>query len=138
MIVLCSIAWNFSISCSLVLFSHIKGSLNISAHLSMKIIFVDPDLVYTFFSNICATSLKGGLHQLARHILFFRNNLPQKQINWRCAWDDLVSSSRYYQSQKTKIWGNYKKMFLTIKKDMNKQRRSYKNHWQATQDRKNW
>ena len=32
-------------------FSYIKSSLNISAHLSMKIIFVDPDLVRTFFGN---------------------------------------------------------------------------------------
>ena len=28
-----------------------KGSLNISAHLSMKIILVDPNLVRTFFGN---------------------------------------------------------------------------------------
>ena len=31
--------------------SYIKGSLNISAHLSMKIILVDPNLVRTFFGN---------------------------------------------------------------------------------------
>ena len=30
---------------------YIKGSLNISAHLSMKIILVDPNLVLTFFAN---------------------------------------------------------------------------------------
>ena len=41
----------FSIFCSLVHFSYIKGSLNISVHLSMKIILVDPNLVRTFFSN---------------------------------------------------------------------------------------
>ena len=29
-----------------------KGSLNISAHLSVKIILVDPNLVRTFFGNI--------------------------------------------------------------------------------------
>ena len=28
-----------------------KGSLNISTHLSMKIILVDPNLVRTFFGN---------------------------------------------------------------------------------------
>ena len=28
---------------------YLKGSLNISAHLSMKIILVDPNLVRTFF-----------------------------------------------------------------------------------------
>ena len=78
MIVLCSIAWNFTISCSLVLFSHIKGSLNISAHPSMKIIFVDPDLVYAFFSNICAASLKGGLHQLATSHLNLQKQLTAK------------------------------------------------------------
>ena len=32
-------------------FSYIKGSLNITAHLSMKIILVDPNLVGTFFAN---------------------------------------------------------------------------------------
>ena len=31
---------------------YIKGSLNISAHLSMKIILVDPNLVRTHFGNI--------------------------------------------------------------------------------------
>ena len=42
----------FSNSCFLVLFSHIKGSLNISAsHLSMKIILEDPNLVHIFFGN---------------------------------------------------------------------------------------
>ena len=30
---------------------YVKGSLNISAHLSMKIILVDPNLVRTFFGN---------------------------------------------------------------------------------------
>ena len=38
-------------SCSLVLFSHIKGSLIISVHLSSKINWVDPYLVLTFFGN---------------------------------------------------------------------------------------
>ena len=38
----------FFFSC---LFSFIKGSLNISAHLSMKIILVDPNLVRTFFGD---------------------------------------------------------------------------------------
>ena len=42
---------NFLISCSLVLFSHIKGYLNINAHLSMKKILVEPNLVHTFFGN---------------------------------------------------------------------------------------
>ena len=28
-----------------------KGSLNISAHLSLKIILVDPNLVHTFYGN---------------------------------------------------------------------------------------
>ena len=32
-------------------FSYIKDSLNTSAHLSMKIILVDPNLVQTFFDN---------------------------------------------------------------------------------------
>ena len=41
----------FSNSCFLVLFSHIKGSLNISAHLSMKIILGDTNLVHIFFGN---------------------------------------------------------------------------------------
>ena len=40
---------DFVISCSLALFSHIKGSLIISVHLSSKIILVDPNLVLTFF-----------------------------------------------------------------------------------------
>ena len=31
---------------------YVKGSLNISAHLSMKIILVDPNLVRTLFGNI--------------------------------------------------------------------------------------
>ena len=31
--------------------SYKKGSLNIRVHLSMKIIFVDPNLVCTFFGN---------------------------------------------------------------------------------------
>ena len=30
---------------------YIKGSLNISVHLPMKIILVDPNLVCTFFGN---------------------------------------------------------------------------------------
>ena len=30
---------------------YVKGSLNISAHRSMKIILVDPNLVRTFFGN---------------------------------------------------------------------------------------
>ena len=30
---------------------YVKGSLNISAHLSMKIILVDPNLVRTLFGN---------------------------------------------------------------------------------------
>ena len=42
---------NLSISCSLIFFSYIKGSLNISAHLSMKIILEDPTLVRIFFGN---------------------------------------------------------------------------------------
>ena len=41
---------NFSSSCSLVL-SYIKRSLNIRAHLSMKINFVDANLMGTFFGN---------------------------------------------------------------------------------------
>ena len=31
--------------------NYIKGSLNISVHLSMKIFLVDPNLVRTFFGN---------------------------------------------------------------------------------------
>ena len=52
--ILFSIAW-IQIFLFLVVFSspfsYIKGSLNISAHLSMKIILVDPNLVHTFFGN---------------------------------------------------------------------------------------
>ena len=32
-------------------FSYIKGSLNVSAHLSMETILVDPNLMRTFFGN---------------------------------------------------------------------------------------
>ena len=39
---------------------YIKGSLNISVHLSMKIILVDPDLVHTFFGNNFFDSNYGG------------------------------------------------------------------------------
>ena len=46
---LCCLNSDFTISCPLVLFSHIKGSLIISVHLSSKIILVDPNLVLTFF-----------------------------------------------------------------------------------------
>ena len=35
----------------LFVFSHVKGSINNSAHLSMKIILVDPNSVRTFFGN---------------------------------------------------------------------------------------
>ena len=38
----------FLVSCP---FTYIKGSLNISAHLSMKIILEDPNLVCKFFGN---------------------------------------------------------------------------------------
>ena len=40
----------FLFSC---LFPYIKGYLNISAHLFIKIILVDPNLVLTFFGNNC-------------------------------------------------------------------------------------
>ena len=43
---------NVTISCSLVLFYHIKGSLIISLHVSSKLILVDSNLVLTFFGNI--------------------------------------------------------------------------------------
>ena len=39
---------------------YIKGSLNISAHLSMKLILVDPNLVRTFFGNIFFDSNYGA------------------------------------------------------------------------------
>ena len=42
---------NFSIPCSLVLYSHIKGSLNSITHLSIKAILVEPNLVCIFLGN---------------------------------------------------------------------------------------
>ena len=49
-----------TISCSLVLFSHIKGSLIINVHLSSKIILVDPNFVLTFFGNNFFVSCYGA------------------------------------------------------------------------------
>ena len=40
-----------TISCSLALFSHIKGSQIISVHLFSKITLVDPNLVLIFCGN---------------------------------------------------------------------------------------
>ena len=48
---LCCLNSDFTIASPRVLFSHIKGSLIISVHLSSKTILVDPNLVLTFFGN---------------------------------------------------------------------------------------
>ena len=48
---LCCLNSDFTISSPFTLFSHIKGSLIITVHLSSKTILVDPNLVFTFFGN---------------------------------------------------------------------------------------
>ena len=49
--------------------SYIKGSLNIRVHLSMKIIFVDPNLVCTFFGNNFLILIM--VRNLQNHIIIF-------------------------------------------------------------------